>query len=72
MAPGYVDKTYDLTCRSCGGKGMLSITGVQSGGDWSMAPVGFVGLAVDHHNPSNSVMRCVVCGSSDVAIGVAT
>jgi hypothetical protein len=54
-------------CRTCHQAGHLWIN--QNGQrDWSFTTVGFIGLAVNRHNPPNSVLRCNRCGSSLVEI----
>ncbi len=57
---------FRLVCRTCGQSGALHIT--NSNRSWSFVTVGFVGLAVNRHNPPNSVMRCNGCGSSVVQV----
>lgn len=69
MAPIYTHKNFACTCRSCGEQGFLSIT-TDDRGDWSFAPAGFIGLAVNRSNPRYSVLRCIACGSSDVEVAV--
>lgn len=61
------DKNYTLDCRNCGQKGVLSIS-THGQLDWSFATVGFIGLAVNRYNPSNSVLRCNNCGSPVVSV----
>ncbi len=58
---------HKLCCNNCGQDGQLWITH-SSPESWSFAPVGFIGLAVDRFAPSNSVLRCLDCGSTDVAV----
>lgn len=61
----YLTQTYQLSCRNCGQAGGLWIT--ENGQrDWSFATVGFIGIAVNRHNPRNSVLRCNACGSPQV------
>lgn len=67
MAPSYTHQNFECTCRSCGEQGFLSIT-IDGRGDWSFAPAGFIGLAVNRSNPSDSVLRCITCGSSGVDV----
>jgi hypothetical protein len=58
---------YILACRTCGQRGEMRIT--ENGQrDWAFAAVGFFGLAVNRHNPPNSVIRCGGCSSPHVAI----
>ncbi len=66
----YTTQTYRLACRTCGQTGGLWIT--ENGHrDWSFATVGFIGLAVNRHNPPNSVLRCNACGSPQVHVDCA-
>ncbi len=58
---------FRLACRTCGQNGALHITTNRAGG-WSFVTVGFVGLAVNRHNPPNSVLRCNSCSSSVVQV----
>jgi hypothetical protein len=63
----YTTRVYPLRCRNCGQSGFISIA--QNGQrDWHFTAVGFFGLAVNRHNPSNSVLRCNSCGSSLVQV----
>lgn len=58
---------FALLCRTCGQGGTISIT--QNGQrDWHFSAVGFIGLAINRHNPSNSVLRCNACGSPQVRV----
>jgi hypothetical protein len=60
--PTRTHQVYGLRCRICGQAGHLSLN--QNGQrDWSFTTVGFIGLAVNRHNPPNSVLRCNACGS---------
>jgi hypothetical protein len=60
---------YALSCRTCGQVGSLHLT--SSGpSSWSFATVGFIGLAVNRHNPPNSVIRCNSCGSPVVDVKI--
>jgi hypothetical protein len=65
----YTTKLYRLRCRNCGQAGGLWIT-EDGQRDWSFATVGFIGLAVNRHNPRNSVLRCNACGSPQVWLEV--
>jgi len=58
-------RRYRLHCRQCGQHGELVLL-TTSQRDWSFMTVGFIGLAVNRHNPPNSVLRCNDCGSSTV------
>jgi hypothetical protein len=58
---------YRLTCRTCSQHGELWITDTRPGG-WAFAAVGFIGLAVNRHNPQNSVMRCNACWGPHVTV----
>ena len=64
-------QVFLLRCRTCGQSGhiRLSETGQR---DWSFTAVGFIGLAVNRHNPPNSVFRCNGCSSPQVAVTPAT
>ena len=58
---------YALLCRTCGQTGTISIT--QNGQrEWHFAAVGFIGMAINRHNPPNSVLRCNMCGSPQVRV----
>lgn len=58
-----VRHSYRVRCRQCGQHGELMV--MTSGQrNWSFMTVGFIGLAVNRHNPPNSVLRCNGCGSS--------
>jgi hypothetical protein len=58
---------FSLRCRTCGQIGHLWLN--ENGQpDWSFATLGFVGLAVNRHNPPNSVLRCNACGSPQVLV----
>lgn len=60
-------QTFSLRCRTCGQAGHLWLS--QNGQrDWSFTAVGFVGLAINRHNPMNSVLRCNACSSPQVAV----
>ena len=63
----YTRQVFALRCRNCGQAGQLWLT-ENAQRDWSFATVGFVGLAVNRHNPPNSVIRCNACGSPQVAV----
>lgn len=56
-------QSYRLHCRQCGQHGELVLM-TRGQRDWSFMTVGFIGLAVNRHNPPNSVLRCNSCGSS--------
>ena len=71
MAPQYIHTGHGLACRACGSEGFLSITDAPVDTDWSIAAAGFIILAMDRSNPSNSVMRCAACGSSNIIVGLA-
>lgn len=58
---------YRLTCRTCGQAGSLHIT-LNGPGHWSFVTVGFIGLAVNRYNPSNSILRCNACSSPVVYV----
>lgn len=58
---------FRLVCRTCGQSGALHIT-TSGPRNWSFVTVGFVGLAVNRHNPPNSVLRCNSCSSSVVQV----
>ena len=60
-------RLFDLLCRMCGQAGCLRLIDNGHRG-WSFTAVGFVGLAINRHNPPNSVIRCNACGSSLVAM----
>lgn len=60
-------QVFDLRCRTCGSNGELWLSSNDRHG-WSFSSIGFVGLAVNRHNPPNSVMRCNSCGSPQVRI----
>ena len=62
-----VRDTFRLQCRQCGQTGELVLM-TASQRDWSFMTVGFIGLAVNRHNPANSVLRCNGCGSPLVAV----
>jgi hypothetical protein len=63
----YTTQPYRLCCRNCGQTGGLWVT--ENGQrEWSFATVGFIGLAVNRHNPPNSVLRCNACGSPQVHV----
>ncbi len=56
---------FSLRCRTCGQIGHLWLN--ENGQrDWSFTTVGFIGLAVNRHNPPNSVLRCNACASPQV------
>lgn len=58
---------FSLRCRTCGQVGHLCL--IENGQrDWSFTTLGFVGLAVNRHNPPNSVLRCNACGSPQVHV----
>ena len=60
---------YSLRCRTCGQTGHLWLN--QNGQrDWNFTAVGFIGLAVNRHNPTNSVLRCNSCASPQVAVEI--
>lgn len=60
-------QVFGLQCRTCGQTGHLWLS--QNGQrDWSFAADGFIGLAVNRHNPPNSVLRCNGCGSPQVYV----
>jgi len=61
---------YHLHCRFCGQHGELSLTS-RGQRDWAFTAVGFIGLAVNRHNPPNSVLRCNACGSPHVEVAPA-
>jgi hypothetical protein len=63
----YTTQLYRLRCHNCGQTGGLWIT-EDGQRDWSFATVGFIGLAVNRHNPRNSVLRCNACGSPQVRL----
>jgi hypothetical protein len=60
-------KIFHLRCRTCGQTGHLRLAdpGLRS---WSFTMVGFIGLAVNRHNPQNSVIRCNACSSPLVVV----
>jgi hypothetical protein len=61
---------FILRCRTCGQMGHLWLS--ENGQrDWSFTTVGFIGLAVNRHNPPNSVLRCNGCSSPQVAVTLA-
>jgi hypothetical protein len=63
----YTHQFFHLRCRTCGQIGHLSLN--ENGQrDWSFTTLGFVGLAVNRHNPPNSVLRCNSCGSPQVLV----
>jgi hypothetical protein len=63
-------QVFGLSCRTCGQSGHLRLT--ENGQrDWSFTTVGFLGLAVNRHNPVNSVIRCNGCGSPLVVVAPA-
>jgi len=60
-------QVFALCCRTCGQAGHLWLT-EHGQRDWSFTTVGFSGLAVNRHNPPNSVLRCNSCGSPQVLV----
>lgn len=60
-------KVHPLRCRNCGQTGHLWLA-EHGHHDWSFTTVGFIGLAVNRHNPPNSVLRCNGCGSPQVSV----
>jgi Zn finger protein HypA/HybF involved in hydrogenase expression len=60
------ETAYTLECESCGKTGQLFIT--QGPLDWSFAPVGFLGIAVNRQDPNDSVLQCIECGSGRVRV----
>jgi hypothetical protein len=68
--PTRTQQLFILRCRTCGQTGHLWLN--ENGQrDWSFTTVGFIGLAVNRHNPPNSVLRCNGCSSPQVAVIVA-
>lgn len=64
-------QVYHLRCRTCGQTGELCLS--QNGQrDWSFTAVGFIGLAVNRHNPVNSILRCNGCSSPQIQVELAT
>lgn len=62
-------QVHPLICRTCGQSGHLWLTEYGRQRDWSFTTVGFIGLAVNRHNPANSVLRCNACNSPLVTVG---
>jgi hypothetical protein len=65
--PHYTTRIYPLRCGTCGQAGSLHIS-EDGQSNWQFATIGFIGLAVNRHNPPNSILRCNACSSPIVRV----
>lgn len=57
---------YPARCRNCGQSGLLHVWSDDK--RWGFVAQGIIGVAVNRHNPVNSVVRCNACQSPVVEI----